>query len=113
VRPRDPDFGIYYDRDGKPITLERWAELRHQDQDYQRIAEDTVGDYWVSTVWLGINHQFGNGPPLIFETMVFAEDGRALEGECWRYSTEQQAAAGHREVVTMVRHELELTGEER
>lgn len=28
-------------------------------------------DYWVSTVFLGLNHNFGDGPPHIFETMVF------------------------------------------
>jgi hypothetical protein len=54
----------------------------------------------VSTVYLGMNHQWGDGPPLIFETMVFGGD----EGEpCWRYSTEEQARAGHDRVVAALR----------
>jgi len=105
-----PDRGTYYDRDGDPISLERWAELRGTDDTYLRVAEDTVGDFWVSTVWLGINHQFGSGPPLIFETMIFGAGDRGdLTDECWRYTTEAAARAGHREVVTLLRHELELT----
>lgn len=28
-------------------------------------------DYWVSTVFLGLDHSYGTGPPLLFETMVF------------------------------------------
>jgi hypothetical protein len=51
---------------------------------------------WVSTVWLGLDHSFGSGPPLIFETMVFrSKDGPLHDLECDRYSTEVDALAGH------------------
>jgi len=46
----------------------------------------------VSTIWLGLNHQWGDGPPLIFETMVF---GGGLDQEQERYSTESEALVGH------------------
>ena len=54
----------------------------------------------VSTVWLGIDHQFGNGPPLIFETMTFR--GTHALGDQERYSTEAQAIEGHRRMVELV-----------
>lgn len=50
----------------------------------------------VSTVFLGVDHQFGEGPPLIFETMIF---GGNRDQDQWRYSTYEQAASGHRAVV--------------
>ena len=51
----------------------------------------------VSTVFLGLDHNFSQvGPPLLFETMIF-RDG-ADDGEQWRCSTWMEAEAQHREV---------------
>ena len=36
-----------------------------------RVAETHVGDYWISTVFLGLDHSFHHGPPVLFETMIF------------------------------------------
>lgn len=52
----------------------------------------------VSTVWLGLDHQFGDGPPLIFETMVFPAES-SMDLDCERYSTEEEAKAGHSAMV--------------
>lgn len=68
--------------------------------DNRRVAEDEVGSIRVSTVFLGIDHQFGDGPPLLFETMVF---GGELEDECERYSTWQAAERGHAAMVARVK----------
>jgi hypothetical protein len=32
---------------------------------------DVPPQYFVSTAFLGIDHSFGRGPPLLFETMIF------------------------------------------
>lgn len=53
----------------------------------------------MSTVWLGIDHSFGSGPPLIFETMVFSSKDDFHDLDCERYSTETQALAGHARMV--------------
>jgi len=92
----------YYDRQGNPIsdTL-AWAK-KYEDEEEKRVAEDTLPDgKWVSTVWLGLDHSFGEGPPLIFETMVFPKHGDFGELYCARYSTEEEAATGHKKVVQM------------
>ncbi|MFC5996924.1 hypothetical protein ACFQE5_22190 [Pseudonocardia hispaniensis] len=87
----------YYDRQGNPITLDDWvATFRHNDG---RVALDTVGAVTVSTVHLGIDHSFGSGRPLIFETMVL---GGPLDEEQARYSSEVEAVAGHQQVVARV-----------
>lgn len=97
----------YYDRLGQPIGMERWGVL-HADQDYKVVEQTQVGPYWVSTVWLGIDHSFVPGSaPVIFETMVFAtsDDVRELgpDLDCQRYSTEDAARQGHADMVTLVR----------
>lgn len=86
----------YYDRQGNVIGMNQWAE----DFRDNRIALDEIDGHRISTVYLGINHAWGDGPPLIFETMIF---GGAFEDSQWRYSTEAEALAGHAAAVKMVR----------
>lgn len=60
--------------------------------------------------WL--NHQYGDGPPLIFETMLFKskDDLDALDFE--RYSTEAEAVAGHEAMVERWKEPLTMTQEQ-
>lgn len=94
---------LYYDRDGKPLdSVFDWARL-HNDDAYKRVAEDTVGDAWISTVWLGINHNvmpLFDALPIIFETMIFGGEHDQFQD---RYATLQQAEAGHARVVQALR----------
>jgi hypothetical protein len=59
------------------------------------VGKDYIGDdVLVSTVCIGFDHRhFGNGPPLILETMIF---GGPLDREMWRYSTWDDAEIGHK-----------------
>jgi hypothetical protein len=89
-------FGDYYDRAGSPITFEAFADL-HSDPEYIIVAKKQFeGSIEVSTCWLGINHQFGAGEPLIFETMIFAGDRYPYSEATERYPTLEQAEEGHR-----------------
>lgn len=86
----------HFDREGNPLTdLMEWGRL-HMDIRYKTVAKAVVGEARVSTVWLGYNYQFGDGPPLIFETMIF---GGPRDDETWRYPTEDEARVGHQRVV--------------
>jgi hypothetical protein len=64
----------------------------------------------VSTIFLGLDHNFSDvGPPVLFETMAFQEvghpgdSGEALSSIFGRYSTWQQAEAGHARCVDAAR----------
>lgn len=98
---------MYYDIDGNPLSsTEEWAALferKHKDG-YGRIGTTHYGDVWVSTVWLGLNHNWNpDGPILIFETMVFgAEEGSEWCDYEMRYATKEQAKAAHAEICSMV-----------
>jgi hypothetical protein len=67
-----------------------------------------VADRCVSTVRLTIDHGF-DGVPKWYETMVFpAKDGKITGRDelfCERYTTEEEAAAGHQAVVEMIEAE--------
>jgi len=70
----------------------------------RRVAEDIVEGVRVSTVFLGLDHSFGEGPPLLFETMVFGES--PLQEECVRYATWEEAEQGHKAMLEKVIAEL-------
>ncbi len=82
------------------LTAARWFENADRS-----VAKTMVGDVRISTVFLGLDHSFGGGPPLIYETMVFW-DGSEMDQECERYSTRVQALAGHDQMVARVRDQI-------
>lgn len=102
ARPRD-DGGphLFFDRDGQPITLERYSEL-FRDRNYRVIDHTHIRpDLHVSTIWLGIDHSFErNALPVIFETMVFR--GVGVDDAIWedRHHTEEHARLAHRLTCT-------------
>lgn len=62
-----------------------------------------VNGYLVSTVDLGIDHSFGIGKPLYYETMIFKK-GSWDDLYCKRYSTEQEAKKGHKKAIEYVKN---------
>lgn len=87
----------YYDKDGSPLTLEQWCEKYTEENKRIALTELPSGNR-VSTIWLGLDHRYGEGAPLIFETMVFPADSFSdLDAD--RYSTLAQAEAGHAAMV--------------
>lgn len=99
------DAPLHYDRDGRPLGSHEWAAL-HADRGYRILAQHHAGGWLCSTVWLGIDHSFGDGPPLIFETMVFAPWDYHADRYCERYATEAQAWHGHRAAVKWMLAEM-------
>jgi hypothetical protein len=88
----------------KPVSAERWAFSFSRRS--RRVARDSIGGVDVSTVFLGLDHNFGrHGPPLLFETMAF--DGRE-ELMCQRYATWDEAVAGHREIVAFCKAKADV-----
>ena len=94
---------MYYDLEGNPIEYEQWAAIR--EVPYASVVkQDTINSKFISTVWLGINHNYGEGEPLIFETMIFPE-GEWQEDYCERYATKAQALDGHERALALVKGE--------
>src|SRR2546430_11262554 len=90
------------DADQQPVEeldLLTWAHWMDSHQ-HREVARDTVGDVLVSTVFLGINRRFvGDGPAILYETMVF---GGPLSNEMDRYTTRDEAIAGHAAMLARV-----------
>lgn len=89
-----------------PVEMMEWAKW-FENHNLERVVEQTnlsdiiAAKVMVSTVFLGLDHQYAeDGPPLLFETMVF---GGLLDSEQWRYSTWDEAKAGHAAMVERVK----------
>jgi hypothetical protein len=100
--PKDKRPTFYIERGGEPVAIAdvmAWA-MWMEDKDARRVALTQRGDVRVSTVFLGIDHAWGEGmPPLLYETMVF---NGPHDGTQRRYSTREEALVGHRAMVEKV-----------
>jgi hypothetical protein len=76
--------------------LEEWANSYEMTN--RRVGFDENDKYSVSTVFLGLNHAFDDGPPMLFETMVFKQ-GSNTDVEMDRCSTWDEAEAMHAKFV--------------
>jgi len=84
--------------DQKPVAcdmLEAFSIIEEQDR---TIAVDLVNGAKISTVFLAIDHGFNDGPPILFETMVF---GGKYDGHQERYATWEEAWEGHKIISNM------------
>ena len=89
------------DEHGSPVPepdLHKWEKWLEKSD--RHIARDEIGDVTVSTVFLGIDHSWGDGDPILFETMIF---GGKHDQYQVRYSTRIEAIHGHADAVQMVR----------
>jgi hypothetical protein len=76
-------------------------------EEAERLVRSTeIQGIYVSTVFLGLDHNFGGGPPLVFETMVFDKNDEG--GYCERCSTWAQAEIQHTRACEIVREGLKL-----
>lgn len=81
----------------------RWGQWMETADLHLALTEGVIrldGQRWgvsrISTVFLGLDHAFNGGPPILFETMVF--DG-PLDGLQLRYRSWDEAVATHDRIV--------------
>lgn len=93
------DHYILVDKKPVAVSLEEWAEwmggTRNAGRDWRRVAVHDLNGIRVSTVFLGLDHQWGDGPPILFETMVFIDGEGGHDYFCDRYATWDEAIMGH------------------
>lgn len=79
----------YYKLQGRevvPATREEFAEMFEND-DARRVGRTTRNGVTVSTVFLGLDHGFGEtAQPVVFETMVFGGPDDEYQERCCTYA---------------------------
>jgi len=93
----NPDHSV------KVVLLMEWAEwfestVKERWDTPRRVAQTNINDEVnVSTVFLGLDYRFWEGPPLIFETMIFGGEHDQYQE---RYSTWNEAVSWHKRAVS-------------
>lgn len=64
------------------------------------VAKTEINDILISTIFLGLDHGFGKGDPILFETMIF---GGKHDQYQERYETWEEAEKGHKRAVELVK----------
>jgi hypothetical protein len=100
----------YYVLDGQhnavPVSdVLTWAQFFENFENRRVARAEISGEVSVSTVFLGMDHNWMGGPPLLFETMVF---GGPDDNWQERYSTWDEATAGHNAVVALLNAGIRL-----
>ncbi len=83
----------------KPVKIEdalEWAKWFEEEENWY-VAKDIIDDSQVITFFQGL---ITEGLPKLFQTMVI---GGLLDGENEKYSTWQEAEAGHERIVERVK----------
>jgi hypothetical protein len=96
-----PDRMVFYKLIGRlPVPCDdplEWA-LWYGNSDHRRVAETHVGPLRISTVFLGLDHSFFDGPAMLFETMIFDDGEDTYQTRC---ETWDEAEAMHKRAVEM------------
>jgi hypothetical protein len=91
--------GLYI-LDGKtPIPCFDITKWGSQSKEDKTVGRDQFGDVSVSTVFLGMDHSFSGGTPVLFETMIF---GGEYDQYQERYCTWDEAESGHQIACKLV-----------
>jgi len=98
--------------------LLKWANWFQVSRNKHGVMQNTIGEYEVSTVFLGLDHNFtGKGVPILWETMVFERKETEVkigarmqsirktldtDNMFRRYATKEEALKGHEEIMKSV-----------
>ena len=94
------------DDNGNPVlehNIRKWG-LWMQDGEKRRVAWDVLpSGVRVSTVFLGLDHNWGDDPPVLWETMIF---GGNQEGYQELYTSLEEAVEGHKKALELASKEV-------
>lgn len=90
----------------KVQDIKVWGEWM-EDASHRRVALTEIDGTFISTVFLGLNHNFSSaGEPILFETMTFIEGQGEWQERCATYD---QAEAMHQAMCDKVNQHLKAS----
>lgn len=102
--PPNEQYNYYVMRKRKvyPVNdLHTWAEQFEFAN--RTVRRSFIGEFFISTVFLGMDHSFFGGPPQLFETMIFKTKKPGDDLYQTRCTTWRQALKMHREAKALVK----------
>ncbi len=91
--------GLYILKGKTPVECENVLEWAKEFENQNRIVGfSQVKKVRVSTIFLGLDHSFNGGKPVLFETMIFGGKHNEYQE---RYSTWDEAVEGHKKACEL------------
>jgi hypothetical protein len=89
------------DDENKPVrsTIDDCSKWLQENPERKAVKQEHVGDIYVSTVFLGLDHSWDEGKPVLWETMIFGgEHDQYMD----RYSSVEDALEGHQTALNLI-----------
>lgn len=107
----DPVKWFILDDKGEPVPatgLMQWE--RQYINPLRKVKQEWIKNVRISTIFLGLDHAWGGGPPLLWETMTFS-NRKNWNQECRRCAGgREQAEAMHAQMCDLVKTKLATHG---
>lgn len=100
-------FYICVNKTPQAVPFSEWTGSKFN---HVRVALDEISGVRVSTIFLGIDQRFGDGPPILFETMIFCPSNEAIDQWRERCCTWEEAETLHKEACKLVRESIKEDG---
>ena len=89
------------DKNNKPIrsTIVDYGKWLQENPEKKAVKQEHIGDIFISTVFLGLDHAWFSDIPVLWETMIFGgEHDRYMD----RYTSHEDSLEGHQAALTLV-----------
>lgn len=97
--PIDDHFYKLNGQEPVHCTLAEYAQSMSQESN-RIVAQNTVNNLFVSTIFTGIDHSFGMGEKRLFETVIFGMEDDIHPK--WQHATWNEAVEKHHQLVKMI-----------
>jgi hypothetical protein len=104
------DYYILRHKIPVPCDLMTWAAWLEEHIAERIVKQECVGQFWISSVFIGLDHSLRRGPPLLFETMVFDQSDQEHGAlACWmeRAPTWEMALEARGRGIAWARQQLQ------
>jgi hypothetical protein len=92
------------DENNKPIksTIIQYSEWIEKNPERKAVKQEHIGDAFISTVFLGLDHAWDSEIPVLWETMIFGGEHDQYQD---RYTSYEDALEGHQTALTLITKE--------
>jgi len=92
------------DENNQPVECTIREHIAWLDKNPERkaVKQISVGDTYISTVFMGLDHGWKTRIPVLWETMIF---GGKHDGYQKRYTSHEDALIGHKIAINLVKKE--------
>ena len=92
------------DENNKPIrsTIVDCGKWLEENPERKAVEQEHIGDIFISTVFLGLDHAWDSEIPVLWETMIFGGENDQYQD---RYTSVEDALEGHKKALTLITKE--------